>query len=102
MYKIEFNKDGEYSFNTLPISLCNEMCDVTDLGNRWSNGSRYHFNFGEYKQSKSGFHFGTAIGCIQSYLVDHSKNNLSTARFDIYAVTPNGSKLKITTLKEPS
>jgi hypothetical protein len=80
MKKLIFNKKGRYNFHTITESLCKIMCNVYDNGKRYSPSSRYNYYFADYKQNKSGFSFGTAKACIQSYLIDNNKTNKN---FDI-------------------
>ena len=75
METLEFVKTGIYNFNTLTEDVCKSICEVHDNGERYSRSSRYNYHYKDYKHSKSGFSFGTAKACVQSYLIDNKKTD---------------------------
>jgi len=96
LYEIVFDKNGIYIYENVSEILGMLMCERFDLGDRWSEDSRYTFSFNGYATSKTGFKFGTGKACLQSYLID---NNKRYDRFNINAITKSGFKLKMKTLK---
>jgi len=97
LYEIEFLENGEFDFHSIPDGLTMLMCDIKDNGDRYSQSSRYNYSYNGFSESSKGFQFGKAKACIQGYLLSIKKENL---RFNVNAVFPSGSKLKVNTIKQ--